>query len=182
MRLQNTPEIAKLNGYMEAMSACLQGCDYVVWFNAKGIELERKDLDSRVLDDLEIQANLQQVTPGQELQRLMQLAYPGTQPHLSTMCEYGSTQLTSRVNTFIAHINPQDGFKNIHKYKKQSLTTGFWKNVSACINYENSRVFQYYPAFGVEDRLWDFTIWGFTFLVVEKEQKRCLLIHGAASD
>lgn len=184
MRLQNTPEIAKLNGYMEAMSSCLNGCNYVIWFSAKGIELEENDLDSHCFDALVIQTNLQEVTPGPELQSLMQLAYPGTKPHLATMCEchHGPTSLTSRVNTFIARINPSDGFKNVGKHKKQNLTTGFWRNVSACIDYENSRVLQYNPAFGVDDELWDFIIWGFTFLVVDKERRRCLLIHGAASD
>jgi hypothetical protein len=184
MRLQNTPELAKLNGYMEAMSCCLNGCNYVMWFSAKGIELEDGDLDPQKLDKLAIQENGQEVTPGSELQHLMQLAYPRTKPHLATMCEchHGPTWLTTRVNTFIARVNPSDGFKNVGKYKKQSLTTGFWNNVSACIDYESSRVFQYNPAFGVDDELWDFIIWGFTFLVVNREQKKCLLIHGAASD
>jgi hypothetical protein len=78
MKLQNTPELAKLNGYMEAMSYCLNGCNYVIWFNAKGIELEDNDLDSQTLDDLAIRENFQEVTPNSELQSLMQLAYPGT--------------------------------------------------------------------------------------------------------
>jgi hypothetical protein len=184
MRLQNTPELAKLNGYMEAMSCCLNGCNYVIWFSAKGIELEDNDLDPQRLDELAIQGNLQEVIPGSELQQLMQLAYPCTKPHLATMCEchHGPTLLTARVNTFIARINPSDGFKNVGRHKKDSLVMGFWDNVSACINYENSRIFQYNPAFGVDDELWDFIIWGFTFLVVNREQKKCLLIHGAASD
>jgi hypothetical protein len=184
MKLQNTPELAKLNGYMEAMSYCLNGCNYVIWFNAKGIELEDYDLPFQTLDNLAIRENLQEVTPNSELQSLMQLAYPGTTPHLATMCEchHGPTLLTTRINTFIARINPSDGFKNVDRHKKHSLTVGFWRNVSACIDYENSRVFQYNPAFGVDDELWDFIIWGFTFLIVNREQQRCLLIHGAASD
>ncbi|MEC4895210.1 MAG: hypothetical protein SAL07_16425 [Oscillatoria sp. PMC 1051.18] len=52
MKLENTPEIAKLNGYMEAMSCCLKGCNYVIWFSARGIELDDGDLDSQVLNRL----------------------------------------------------------------------------------------------------------------------------------
>jgi hypothetical protein len=184
MRLQSTPEIAKLNGYMEAMSCCLNGCNYVIWFSAKGIELEENDLDSQVLDNLAIRENAQEATLDSELQHLMQLAYPGTKPHLATMCEchHGPTLLTARVNTFIARINPSDRFKNVSRDKKKNLVVGFWNNVSAYIDYENSRVFQYNPAFNVDDELWDFIIWGFTFLIVNREQRRCLLIHGGASD
>ncbi|MCC3585005.1 hypothetical protein [Microcoleus sp. PH2017_30_WIL_O_A] len=184
MKLHNTPEIAKLNGYMEAMSCCLDGCNYVVRFSAKGIQLEDNELESQTLDELAIRENLQEVIPGSELQSLMQLAYPRTHPHLATMCEchHGLTWLTTRVNTFIARINPSDGFKNVDKHKKQNLTIGFWRNVNACIDYQNSRFFQYNPAFGVDDELWDFIIWGFTFLIVNEQQRRCLLIHGAASD
>ena len=127
MRLQDIPELARLNGYMEAMSYCLKGCNYVLRFSAKGIKLEDNDLDSQILDELAIQSNCQEVTPGLELQQLIQLAYPGTKPHLATMreCHSGSAWLTTRINTFIAYINPSDGFKNVEKSKKQNLTVGF---------------------------------------------------------
>lgn len=184
MQLQNTPELGKLNGYMEAMSCCLNGCNYVIWFSAKGIELENGDLEPHILDELTIRANRQEVIPNLELQKLIQLAYPGAKPDFATIseCHNGPTWLTHRINTFIARINPSAGFKNVDKYKKHNLIGGFWHNVSACIDYETARVFQYNPAFDVNDELWDFIIWGFTFLVVNEKQRRCLLIHGAASD
>lgn len=182
MKLENTPEIAKLNGYMEAMSYCLKGCDYVIWFSARGIELDDGDLDSQVLNRLAIDKNYREKTPEAELQKLIQLADLKTKPHLSTMVEGNRYLLTTRINTFIARINPSDGFKNVGKHKKNDLIRCFWRNVEAYIDHENSRIFQYNPAFGVDDELWDFIIWGFTFLLFNQKQKKCLLIHGGASD
>ena len=182
MKLSNYPEVAKLNGYMEAMSCCLQGCNYVVWFSARGIGLNEGDLESKVLDQLQIQADLQEKTPPQELQKLMLLAYPQSQPHLSTMVEYNHHMLTIRINTFIAHLNTSDHLRNISSTKKGNLITGFWRNVEAFIDYRQAKVLQYKPAFDVNDELWDFIIWGFTFVIINQAQKRCLLIHGGASD
>lgn len=184
MKLIKSPELARLNGYMEAMSCCLQGCNYVIWFNARGIELEDGDLEPDTLNELAMQETFQEATLNLEMQRLIKLAYPGAKPDLATMveCHHGPTWLVTRTNTFIARINPSDGFKNVSKDKKNNLIVRFWANVSRCIDYENARIFQYNPAFGVDDELWDFIIWGFTFLIVHQEQKRCLLIHGCASD
>ncbi|MEH2211210.1 hypothetical protein [Nostoc sp.] len=184
MIIQNTPELGRLNGYMEAMSCCLQGSNYVIWFSAKGIKLEDGDLESPTLDKLAIQKNSQEATPDLEMQRLIQLAYPGAKPELATMCEcyHAATVLTTRINSFIARINPSDGFKNVEKSKKHNLITSFWRNVNECIDYQNARVFQYNPAFDVDDELWDFIFWGFTFLIVNQEQRQCLLIHAGASD
>ena len=187
MRLQNTPEIAKINGYMEAMSCCLQGYNYVIWFSARGIELEENDLSSQILDEFAERASRSpgyETTPIVELQNLIQVGYPGAKPDFATMheCNHGPTWLTTRVNTFIARINPSDRFKNVDRSKKNNLIVRFWRNVSEYIDYENSRVFQYNPAFGIDDELWDFRIWGFTFAIVNLEQRKCLLMHGGASD
>lgn len=135
MKLQNTAELGRLNGYMEAMSCCLQGRNYVIWFSAKGVEPEDGDLEPQILDKLTIQENRQEATPDLELQRLIQLAYPGAKPDLATLCEchHGPTLLTIRINTFIARINPSDGFKNVDKSKKNNLIVRFWHNVSDCV-------------------------------------------------
>ena len=182
MKVINSPEIAKLNGYMEAMSCCLDGCNYVIWFSARCIELNDKDLTPQILDRLEIGKDFQEQAPSVELQELIKLAYPKSQPHLATMVEYNNCLLTTRINTFIARVNPSDNFKNVSKHKKRNLINRFWQNVSAIIDYENSRIFQYNPAFDVDDELWDFIIWGFTFLIINQNTKKCLLIHGGASD
>jgi|GEM_PF-5307190 len=182
MKVVNSPEIAKLNGYMEAMSCCLNGCNYVIWFNARGIEFNDEDLTSQTLDRLEIGKNFQEKTPDLELQELIKLAYPKSKPHLATMVEYNNCLLITRINTFIARINPSDNFKNVSKHKKRNLINRFWQNVGSVIDYENSRIFQYNPAFDVDDELWDFIIWGFTFVIINQMQNKCLLIHGGASD
>ena len=120
MKVLNSPEIAKLNGYMEAMSCCLNGCNYVIWFSARGIELNDKDLTYQTLNRLEIGTNLQEKTPSVELQELIKLAYPKSQPHLATMVEHNNYLLTTRINTFIARINPLDNFKNVSKESRRN--------------------------------------------------------------
>lgn len=184
MRLQNTAELGRLNGYIQAMSCCLNGCNYVIWVSARGVKLEDGDLEPQTLDKLAISETLQEPTPDLELQKLIQLAYPEAKPNLATVfeCHHGPTLLINRINSLIARINPSDGFKNVEKSKKHDLIRCFWRNVSECIDYQNVRVFQYNPAFNVDDELWDFVIWVFTFLVVNEEQRRCLLIHGAVSN
>ncbi len=153
MKVVNSSEIAKLNGYMEAMSCCLNGCNYVIWFNAKGIQLNDEDLKYQTLDRLEIGNNFQEKAPSVELQELIKLAYPKSKPHLATMVEDNHYLLTTRINTFIARINPSANFKNVSKHKKRNLINRFWQNVGLVIDYEKSRIFQYNPAFGVDDEL-----------------------------
>ncbi|MDJ0636295.1 MAG: hypothetical protein QNJ34_24150 [Xenococcaceae cyanobacterium MO_188.B29] len=162
MNLLNTLELNRLIGYMDALRWSLNGCNYVTWFDAKELKLEDTKID---------------------IQALIKLAYPQTKVENATFSESSSLHMVETINGFIGRVNPYDRDKNLADSKKRNLTTGFWNNLSKCIDYQNAKIIEYIPqGYNINDPLNNFVFSGFTFLIINQEQKLCLVIHGSSSD
>ena len=162
MNLLNTLELNRLIGYMDALKRSLNGCNYVTWFDAKQIKLEDTKID---------------------LKTLIKLAYPQTKVENATFSESSSMHMVETIDEFIGRVNPYDRDKNLADSKKRNLITGFWNNLSKCIDYQNARIIEYIPqGYNVYDPLRNSIFSGFTFLIIDREQKLCLLIHGSSAD
>jgi len=164
MKLLNTLELNRLIGYMEALSCSLNGCNYVTIFNAQQLKIEDNNL---------------------EIQKLVKFAYPQTKVENATISESSSSEMVERINSFIQGVNPYDKENNLADSKKRNLITGFWNNVSKCIDYQNSEIIEYIPQrknYNIQDPLNNFIIFGLTFLIIDRQQKISLLIHCSASD
>jgi hypothetical protein len=177
MKLKNTAELDRLTGYTNAMSHCLDGCNYVTWFSAKIIEF-----DGEInFTDLEI-CGLAGSSLDSQLQAIVQLAYPESKPFFATVTNVSCELMMSKLNQFVAHDNLNALDINLVSYRKQSLMDGFWQHVDTCINIEGATILEYVPEFGKDDILCDFIIAGFTFLVFNQAKSSCLILHCGAAD
>jgi hypothetical protein len=180
MKLQNRSEVDRLIGYMNAMSRCLNGCNYVTWFDAKSIEFDQK-LDFGDLESLGRLGHLG-TPPNVQLQELIRLAYPRSKPDCAFVADANSGVMMKKLNQFIAYINTEDGSEGLTRPKKKDLVRGFWEHVKDCADVNQSHVLEYIPAISEDDMLGQFIFWGFTFLIFSQDKKQCLMLHCGASD
>ena len=177
MKLQNTPEVYRLTGYMSAMSRCLNGCNYVTWLSAKSVEFD-SEIDFTGLEMLgRAGASLDS-----QLQAIVRLAYPESKPDLAAIADSSNGTMRRKLGQFISYVNTDDGARSLVIPKKQELARGFWSHISDCIDLEQARILEYTPALGEDDELGRFIFWGFTFLIFSQGKRQCLLLHCGAAD
>jgi hypothetical protein len=177
MKLQSKSEVDRLIGYMSAMSRCLNGCNYVTWFDAKIIELDQK-LEFEDLGSLGCAGT----SPNLQLQEIIRLAHPGSKPDCASVADANSGVMIKKLNQFIAYINTEDGSEGLTRPKKKDLVRGFWEHVNDCVDVRQSQILEYIPAISEDDALGQFIFWGFTFLIFDQKQQQCLMLHCGASD
>lgn len=177
MKLQNTPEVNRLTGYMSAMSHCLKGCNYVTWFIAKSVEFD-DDID---LDSLQMHWRTGTSLDSQ-LQALVQFAYPESKPDLASIAVSSNSSMRRKLERFISYINPDDGARNLIMPKKRDLARDFWNHIDDCIDLKQASIIEYMPSLNEGDALGSFIFWGFTFLIFSQKDRQCLLLHCGASD
>jgi hypothetical protein len=138
MKLQLTSEIERLIGYMDAMSICLNGCNYTTWFSAKGVDFD-SDINFTGLEML----GRAGTSPDLHLQEIIRLAYPESKPDLAAIADSSNGVMRGKLGQFIAYINQDDGVRSLVVSKKRDLARGFWQHVEACINLEQARILEY---------------------------------------
>ncbi|HEX8846464.1 MAG TPA: hypothetical protein VF791_17585 [Pyrinomonadaceae bacterium] len=161
MKELNTPELNKLSGYLEALGNFIIGADYVTWFEAKGFDLTGSAFD------------VEDVIKG---------AYPGSKPEKGEIIVRSDNNMIERVNKSLKLPDPPYSRSDFRGEIEMNLINGYWKYLKACIDYEKANIIEYIPSQSGDDELWDFIHWGFTFLIYSEEQRRCVIIHGGASD
>lgn len=177
MKLQSRSEVDRLNGYMDAMSQCLNGCNYVTWFSARSVEFDG-DTDFGDLESL----GRSGASPDLQLQEIIRLAYPQSKPDLATVADSSRGLMMKKLEQFISYINPDDGARSLVMPKKKNLIHGFWQHVNDCADFEQARILEYTPAVDKNDELGHFIFWGFTFLIFSQGRQQCLMLHCGASD
>jgi hypothetical protein len=166
-----------LMGYMNAMSRCLNGCNYVTWFDAKSIKFDQK-LDLGDLGSL----GRSGASPDLQLQEIIRLAYPRSRPDCASVADTNSGVMVLKLNRFISYINMEDDSRSLTRPKMRDLIDGFWQHFSACSDIEQAQILEYTPAISEDDILGQFVFWGFTFLIFDQEKQQCLMLHCGASD
>lgn len=177
MKLQNFPQVDRLTGYTNAMSRCLDGCNYGTRFSAKWVEFDDQ-IDFTGLEILGRAGNSLDL----QLQSILRLAYPESKPELATITDSSHGTMRSKLEKFIGYINTEDGSRSLVMPKKKELARGFWQHVSDCVDLEQARILEYTPALWEDDELGHFIFWGFTFLIFSQGNRQCLLLHCDASD
>lgn len=161
MRELNTPEMNRLSGYLEAMVDFLIGVNYVTHFETKGFVLAERDFVA---------------------QSIVKSAYPESEPEHAEVLSCSVQQMIERLNTSFTLPDPPYSDGDFRKEITENLSRHYLSLLKACVDYERALIVEYRPSDGVNDELWDFIYWGFTFLIYNAEQGRCVIIHGAASD
>jgi len=157
----NIPEIHSLNGYLEAMGDFIIGTNYITWFEASGFEST----------DSEFSAN-----------NLIKAAYPNSQPEKGRFIEVSVEQMVEYVNKSLSLPDSLYGRGGLAAVLEKNVASSFWGHLKACIDSEKAKIVFYEPGFDVGDELYNSILWGFTYLIYDEEQSRCVIIHGGASD
>lgn len=155
------PEIYSFNGYLEALGEFIVGSNYVTWFEAKGF-----DLDGSVFSG----------------SQLIKAAYPNSNPERGKFNEISVDRMVECVTKNLRLPNPPYTDEGFREEIQNGVTTGFWQHLKACIDYHEAFIVSYMPAFNANDELWNFIFWGFTYLIYNGKENRCIIIHGGACD
>ena len=161
IRELRTPEINRFSGYLEALGIFIIGVDYLTWFEVKGFELGRSAFTA---------------------ESVLRKAYPKSRPEKGQVIERSSEDMIERINKSLKLSDPPYSDSDFRNEIERNLISGYWKHLKAALDYEHAKIIEYGPVQGVDDELWDFIYWGFTFLIYSEEQRQCVVIHGGASD
>ena len=161
LRDLSIPEIHSFNGYLEAMGEFIIGANYMTWFETKGFDLDGSEFSER---------------------HLIKAAYPNSHPERGKFDEISVDCMVEYVNKNLRLPNPPYTDEGFREEIQEGVIHGYWEHLRACIDYEEAFIVSYMPAFDGDDELWNFIFWGFTYLIYNGKQNRCIIIHGGASD
>jgi hypothetical protein len=157
----NIPEMYIFNGYLEAIGDFIIGPNYITWFEAKGFNLIDSDFSPSYL---------------------IKAAYPDSKPEQGKLDEISIDQMVEYVNKNLRLPNPPYTDEGFRYEIQKNVIASYWEHLKACIDYDKAKIIEYFPSFNSGDELWNFIFWGFTFLIYNKEQNRCIIIHGGSCD
>jgi hypothetical protein len=158
----NTPEYQQLRGYIRAMGDCILGANYVTSFWVRGYDLAECTL-----------------LP----EEMMKIAFPESHPEPDKFKSESAKEMVSFVSRCIKYPERMFASQVLRELIEKNLTAGYLKHLKACVDYEQSEVFYYSPDYLVENLAFMYPIyWGYTYMIVNREQRRCIIIHAAAGD
>jgi len=160
MKEITTPEMFRLRAYLEALSELLIDENYEIRLEARGLE----------------------TSEDQSIQEIIKKVYPEARTEKAEFILCSIDQMIERINKSIGLAIASHCLPAISSLARARISGHLLALLRDCLDYDRARLIEYRPAQGVDDELWDFIYWGFTFLIYNQEQARCVIIHGSASD
>jgi hypothetical protein len=171
----NSPEIFMLRGYLEALCRCTTAANHLTYFEVKSYNLDGSQI---------------------EVTKVIKNAYPESMPEHGSIHALQLNEAVKRINKRLSPPELAMSFSNesvqktdraIEDYREDvetALIKGFWNMLRACIDYEQADVFGYAPSVNpdVPDELRSGVWWDFTYVILNKQQERCVIFHGGACD
>jgi hypothetical protein len=159
MKSLDTPEFHRLDGFMQGMSGLISEGQYNWYFSVKGFggtDLIAEKIVETVYPELKSESlNLIQCSPEEMVSEINQ--------QLSEECPmWGDATRTAPVPLL-----PYD--------------TAMWRLLKECIDYEHGQIFRYEPK-DTNDVLHCGISGDFTFVIINEDQRQCLIINAANTD
>ena len=149
----NTPELEQLKQHLE-YRADETIRNLVPFFDVKMFELESSAIPSEIIVK----------------------AFPRSNLEKAQIVERTPNAFNEGIIDFFSHLestNQQAQFRVAYE---------FLEAVESCIDYEQSKIWEYLASDSRFDGLYDFIGWGFTYIIVDENKRRCLVIHGGYCD
>ncbi|HEX6187720.1 MAG TPA: hypothetical protein VFZ40_06550 [Pyrinomonadaceae bacterium] len=107
---------------------------------------------------------------------IITFAYPETEVDRAHINQPFNWELETAINQFFSHVKDFDG-------RSSSAVAGaFLSALQSCIDLENSNLWEYVPDWQSTDELYDYIAFGFTYIIVNRNDARCLIVHGGYMD
>jgi hypothetical protein len=155
-----TPDLFKLLGYLDAVADFIRRGELKWYFDAKLFDCEGNFSDVR---------------------SLIKTAYPDSKPELADIDKASISDLVATLkHEFSKWLEPAEAEKLLKPVT--DMRNELWQHLKECVDYENARVFEYYP----RDTMDDFGAGGitgnFAAVILNETQKRCLMLSGGDCD
>jgi hypothetical protein len=103
-------------------------------------------------------------------------AYPETEVEKAKIRTHSTAGFDAGIKEFFCHMKDRDD------RHPAAMADAFLSGVWSCISVEDSKVWEYVPDWRGLDQLYDYIAFGFTYIIVNRDETRCLVIHGGYMD
>lgn len=155
-----TPEVYKLIGYLDAVGDVIRTAELKWSFDAKLFEYEGSFSD---------------------IQSLIKTAYPGSKPELAEIDEGSIQDLVETFKHELGRWLPASESLRLLTPVTE-LRGEMWNYVNACVDLENSRVFEYFTQEPLDDFRGGGIVGNIAAVILNEHQNRCLFLSGGDCD
>jgi len=155
-----TPDLLKLIGYLEAVSDSIRTGELKWYFDVRLFECEGPFSDIKVL---------------------IKAAYPESNPETAEITEGSIHDLAETLRHELGRrLEPIEGLRLLTPVTE--LRGEMWQYLKECIDYEQSRIFEYTTTDGLDTFCSGGTVGNFAAVILNENQKRCLMLSGGDCD
>jgi hypothetical protein len=103
-------------------------------------------------------------------------AFPKSNPEKAQIIERSANDFSECVIEFFSQL------ENTNQQMQFRVAYEFLEAIESCIEYEQSKIWEYVPDGISFDQLYDFISCGFTYIILDESKRQCLVIHGGYCD
>ena len=98
-------------------------------------------------------------------------AYPESKVDKAEISQRSTDEIRTAIKNFFSTFTDADGRTSV-------MANEFLNSVRSCVNLDNSKGWEYFPDWRSSDELYDYIAIGFTYIFVDRDEPRCLVVHG----
>jgi hypothetical protein len=103
-------------------------------------------------------------------------AYPGAKVDKAEISEHSTDEIETAINKFFSP------FTNAGGRTSSVMANEFLNGLRSCVDLDNSKAWEYFPDWQSSDELYDYIAAGFTYIIADRDEARCLIVHGGYMD
>jgi hypothetical protein len=103
-------------------------------------------------------------------------AYPETKVDKAEISERSTNEFETAIQKFFLP------FRDANGRTSSGMANEFLDGLRSCLNLDNSKAWEYFPDWQSGDELYDYIAVGFTYMFVDGDETRCLVVHGGYMD
>jgi hypothetical protein len=103
-------------------------------------------------------------------------AFTETVVDKAEISQRSTNEIETAIKTFFSPFTGRDGRTS------SAMADEVLDGLRACINLDGAKVWEYFPDDSTSDELYDYIAVGFTYVCVNAEETRCLILHGGYMD
>jgi hypothetical protein len=107
---------------------------------------------------------------------IITFAYPETEVDKAQINALSVAEIETAIKKFFSP------FPRPENTDSSVMADAFLKYLRSCINLEDARVWEYVPDWQSSDELYDYIAFGFTYIIANRNDAHCLIVHGGYMD
>jgi hypothetical protein len=103
-------------------------------------------------------------------------SFPAAVVDRAEISKRSAAEIETAIKTFFSPFTDTNGRGSF------VMANEFLDGMRSCIDLDNSKGWEYFPDWRSSDELYDYIAVGFTYLIVNRDETRCLVVHGGYMD